>query len=841
MPSRRDRKHIILTKPPRVDKYTPHGKKITPKDFERPANRQLHGAKLTRELTGVVAEAELRSHAAGVSVTGSVPGVYVQFESQPGVDLQTSTLDAQKQGVELVAVREVLLGADGDKRVQVATVFVPLGSVKHFITKFAKYSSPLPKKKFEHRHEEMLDRIATLRLATLRALWTDDPSYYPHDGEATWWELWLRRHDGNEVTRVREFTEKVGIRLLGQRLEFEDRIVCLVFGTPEQLSVSLDVLNDIAEVRKAKETAAFFVDQTPAEQGAWVQDLVQRTQPPPSGAPAVCILDTGVNSGHPLIALGLDVADKMAVDPIWGTDDHDGHGTEMAGLALYGNLVPALAGSQPVFLRHRLESVKVLPPHPRTNDPNLYGAIMAEATARSEISAPSRRRCFSMAVTAEDSRDCGQPTSWSAAIDALAAGRAFDPATHGLVYLPQDEAPFGRLFVLAAGNVPVLGRDHILRSDSVPVHDPGQAWNALTVGACTDLAFVKDPQWAGWQPVARGGDLSPWSTTSIPFAKEWPSKPDVVFEGGNVVVNGNGDVDYPVPELSLLSTYFRPALKPLVLTWATSAACSQVSRMCAIIAAEYPGFWPETIRSLVVHSAEWTPQMWRHIRTNAGKKEIARSLLRRFGHGVPSLDRCLRSAANALTLVAQGTIAPFENGKMREMHLYELPWPTDVLQGLGATNVVLRVTLSYFVEPNPARRGWQKRFKYQSHGLRFEVKRPTEDVDDFRKRINEKALDEEDDKKPSAIQDHGWALGDLAQTRGSIHSDVWEGSAAELADRGVVGVYPVSGWWKEQQKKDRSGKGVRYALLVSIETPGVDVDIWTPVANEVGVVTPIET
>ncbi len=31
------------------------------------------------------------------------------------------------------------------------------------------------------------------------------------------------------------------------------------------------------------------------------------------------------------------------------------------------------------------------------------------------------------------------------------------------------------------------------------------------------------------------------------------------------------------------------------------------------------------------------------------------------------------------------------------------------------------------------------------------------------------------------------------------------GSAAELADRGVIGVYPVSGWWKEQPKRDRSG------------------------------------
>ncbi len=59
--------------------------------------------------------------------------------------------------------------------------------------------------------------------------------------------------------------------------------------------------------------------------------------------------------------------------------------------------------------------------------PELYGAITAEATARPEVQAPRRTRHFSLAVTAEDMRDRGQPTSWPAAIDALAAGRAFDP------------------------------------------------------------------------------------------------------------------------------------------------------------------------------------------------------------------------------------------------------------------------------------------------------------------------------------------------------------------------------------------------------------------------------
>jgi len=175
---------------------------------------------------------------------------------------------------------------------------------------------------------------------------------------------------------------------------------------------------------------------------------------------------------------------------------------------------------------------------------------------------------------------------------------------------------------------------------------------------------------------------------------------------------------------------------------------------------------------------------------------------------------------------------------MREMHLYELPWPKDVLQQLGETAVRLKVTLSYFIEPNPARRGWRGRYQYASHGLRFEVKHPTESVGEFRKRMNSSALEEEESRPSLGSGSSEWYLGVQARNTGSIHSDLLRGIAADLAERGVIAVYPVSGWWKDQPKRDRSYEGARYALIVSIETDAEDVDIWTPVATEIGI--PVE-
>ncbi len=833
MPAPRNRRHILVRKPPGREDYTPHPRRIELPPPPPPANRRRHAAALKASLREAQQGAQERRRAAEIEVHGAEPGLYVEFDSQPGVELKLESLEDRRKGIELVAVTKHQT-ADGVVTER-ATVFVPDGAVKHFIGRFDQYATERTTKG-EPRHREMVDRIASLRLATLRALWTDAPEAYAREDEAIWWEVWLRRHDGDELQRLAEFAGLARVQLSDRRLEFEDRVVTLAFATARQLSGSLDVLNDLAELRRAKESAGFIANLSAAEQADWLRDARERMRPAETDAPAVCVLDTGTNRGHPLLEASLAEADTHACDPTWGKNDHDGHGTEMAGLALYGDLGPVLSRPEPVHLSHVLESVKILPPPSAPpNRPELYGAVTAEAAGRVEVQAPDRRRAFSVAVTADDERDQGQPSSWSAALDALAAGRSFDPTSHGLVYLDGDR-PVPRLFVVCAGNVTALDANHLDRSDTEPVHGPGQAWNALTVGAHTDLALPDaDPQWEGWKPLAHPGELSPWSTTSVPFADAWPIKPDVVFEGGNIVRDEDGRLDFPVPALSVLTTYYRPTDKPFVLSWATSAAEAQVARIAGMITAEYPDFWPETVRALIVHSAEWTPTMRVHLRDAGDRKRARLRLARRYGFGVPSLDRALRSANDALTLVAQARISPFTGGKMNEMHVHALPWPRAALEGLGETPVTLRVTLSYFIEPNPARRGWKRRHRYASHGLRFEVKTPTETIADFRKRLNRRALEEEEERPDTTSDSPDWFLGAQARNRGSIHSDIWVGTAADLAERGYVGVYPVSGWWKEQPRRDRSAYGARYSLVVSIATAAVGVDIWTPVAVEVGV------
>src|SRR5260370_5666656 len=130
------------------------------------------------------------------------------------------------------------------------------------------------------------------------------------------------------------------------------------------------------------------------------------------------------------------------------------------------------------------------------------------------------------------------------------------------------------------------------------------------------------------------------------------------------------------------------------------------------------------------------------------------------------------------TLFRSDTIVPYQleksKVKLKELKLHKLPWPADELEALGEVAVEMRVSLSFFVEPNPSRRGWQSKFRYQSHGLRFAVKGASEDEVRFNQRINklDRLEDFDEDESLSDPDKNEWQIGAVLRARGSVHSDV---------------------------------------------------------------------
>ena len=816
-------RHFILDEVTEVEGY-----RMPPRDIDPlvvpERNRRLHGTTLQRQLGELHSEADSARQAQQRAGIEEGLGLRIEFASFPGVELAFESLAREHWGIELLNVRH-----DGDRTY--ATVFVPDGKLTHFERLIQNYLAEKHDSAGRLRdNKRLINTIREIRVASLRALWTDTGDAFPTESEdVIGWEVWLpvRQDRSATVGSFRRLAEAQEMRVAPGALSFPERTVLLVSASVEQMQRSILTLNSIAELRRAKETAEFFDSLEVQEQHLWMDDLIGRASFPGNSTdvPYVCLLDTGVSRGHPLLTSALAPNDLHTVEPAWQVGDNDGHGTEMAGLALAGDLTGLLAGNTPVEITHRLESVKLLPRGGSGgNDPQHHGHLTVQAVSRPEVTAPARLRVFAMAVTARDNRDRGRPSAWSSAVDSLAAD------SHGYGAHP-------RLLVVSAGNVkdPAAWSRYPGSNDSDGVHDPAQAWNALTVGAYTELVRITEPDAEDYEPIAPQGSLSPFSTTL---------KPDVMFEGGNAAKDALGAVW--LPSLSLLTTDHRPPARLFTTSNATSAATALAARLSVQVMAFYPGLWPETIRALVVHSAEWTDAM-RSAFLPSGRqptKADYRHLVQRCGFGVPDLARALWSVANSLTMVVQETLCPFERepGRQyaahRDMHLHNLPWPQDALEDLGDTEVELRVTLSYFIEPNPSERG-RSRYRYESHGLRFDVKRPYESVYEFRRRINAAARNAER-RDPQPGDDDQWLVGTQARHRGSLHSDIWRGSAADLASRGFIAVYPALGWWKTPTALERYTRDARYALVISIRAPAVDVDLYTEVANRVAAPVEVE-
>ncbi|MFT4547956.1 MAG: hypothetical protein ACI9UA_003011 [Pseudoalteromonas tetraodonis] len=793
----------------------------------RAQDRPVHAEHVKTSLEAAWGEAKDR-----VAVAHSTrQGVYLEFSSEPGFELVLRSLESRQAGIKLLNVHTE--GEEG-REVTRATVFIPQDKSAHFLQKAIAYATEDNKPKEDGsttpKNAPLIESIGDVRAALLESsFWQDSPDRLPGQSPE-WVEAWLSSEDLGAIEAFNQVCADQGIERGEGSLSFPERTVLLILASRQQLEALIEHVDSIAEFRAAREVATFIVEQDNADQVQWVDELLGRTSLDQSNDVCVLVLDHGVNNGHRLLEPLLPDEDCHAADPEWGTSDDHGHGTLMAGTAAYGDILHCLETGEPIVIRHGLESAKILPPPPEENPRRLWGHFTARGISRAEIQAPNRKRVICMAVTSDDELNRGRPSSWSGQIDELAAGYEDDRR---------------RLIILSGGNVrdPEEWKRFPDSNITREVHDPAQAWNALTVGAFTEKTLISDPLLSSYSALAESGDLSPFSSTSAMWPhRKWPIKPEVLFEGGNVAMGPNDSV-YDTDDLKLLSTYHDPQEAQFAPSDATSAASAQAAWMAARLQAEYPDAWPETIRGLIVHSADWTDtQKRKYLRSTAkgGYYQLAKIC----GYGVPNLDSAISCAANSLSLICQAELQPFDKHATqsryisKDMHVYRLPWPVEVLRELGELPIKMRVTLSYFVEPSPGEVGWKDRYRYASHGLRFELNGAGEDEESFVQRINRKARDDDEHPGTEGASDH-WMLGE-SRNVGSIHSDVWSGTAAQLANTNLIVVHPSVGWWRERPHLGKFDKQARYSLIVSFSLPGKEIDIYTPVAVQLGIPTPIE-
>lgn len=781
-------------------------------------DRIEHSQRLISALNTIWAQAQIRtSQRTAISLPNKY-GTYLEFKSQAGYDLITKSLEDVRQGVRLLNIRQ--LGED-ENRETLATVYVPAGKENFFLRKLEQYATQQTERSGNPKNQKLVNSIEDIRLAILDSLWTDPLDLMPQENP-TWCETWLYINSDSEIITVLSILHDYQIPYKENYISFPERAVILIYADRIQLSELIERIDFLAEFRIGQETASFWVNESNRDQLQWAQDLLNRLSIQESDV-RVCILDTGINNAHQLLNPLLGDSECLTVNPNWGTNDHyraGGHGTLMGGLAIYGKLEDLLDSNSNIEVTHKLCSVKILPPPTHAPTPvELWGEVTNQGISRAEIQLPDDRIVFCMAVTSNTDVDRGRPSSWSGNIDKLAYENG------------------KRLIIVSAGNIidetdwNAYPHSNLTKS----VQNPAQAWNALTIGAFTEKVLLSDPAFSGYAPLAPHGGLSPFSSTSFAWEKnKWPIKPDVVFEGGNILKAPDGQLTDRHEDYALLSTSKNVLTRQFDIINATSAASAQASWMAAKIMKRYPNAWPETIRGLMVHSAAWTDQMLSQFNINLSSKADIKQLIRICGYGIPNLQQSLFTTESSLTFVAQENIQPFTKRDSRyvtnDMHFFRLPWPREELLAMGDTPVELRITLSYFIEPGAGEIGWKDKYRYQSYGLRFDLNNITETEATFKSRINAAAREEDEDFHSESGSDR-WLIGSRGRSLGSIHSDIWKDSAANIASCNLLGIYPVLGWWRQRTNLRKWDSVTRYSLIVSLKTPATNVDLYTPVIN----------
>jgi hypothetical protein len=377
-------------------------------------------------------------------------------------------------------------------------------------------------------------------------------------------------------------------------------------------------------------------------------------RPPPDNAPGIAILDSGLATGHPLLAPA--VGDAQSFLPGHDASDEHGHGTHVAGLALYGDVDEA-ARSRRFLPELRLFSGRILDAR-NENETGFVENQIDEAVRY--FHGGYGCRVFNLSFG-----DRNKPYD----------GRH----VRGLAFtLDRLSRELGVLFVVSAGNVLADQQDGLawknnypdyLAADEWTIVDPATALNVLTVGSLarydqssSSRRYPTDP---AETPIARREQPSP-------FTRHGPTvggaiKPELVAFGGNWALNTRAGAYYIVQRgLGELSTSSRFAAGRLLgEQCGTSFAAPHVAHLAGRLLTELPTAAGNLLKALLVVHAS-VPQ------AGVDASFIDHDSMQNIcGYGRVDSSALFRSLESAVTLLAEARI---EN---KRHHFYEVPIPPD--------------------------------------------------------------------------------------------------------------------------------------------------------------------
>lgn len=552
---------------------------------------------------------------------------------------------------------------------------------------------------------------------------------------------------------------------------------------------------------------------------------------PSAEAPAVCVIDSGIQEGHVYLAPAIDIATSRCFLPgATPTDVADfvapaGHGTRVAGAVLYGETVPRDGTPQLPFW---IQNARVLDQHNRMPEELFPPAAIRAAVEHFHLNGRNTR-VFNHSINATAPSRTRYMSAWAAEIDKLCYQHDI------LIVQSTGNVP-------SSGNAPLIGvKEHLIADRQFPAYlcepscrvaNPAQSLQALSVGSVAYGAFES----GGWKSFAEEpGHPSAFSRSG--FGIWGVIKPEVVECGGDAVRTENNPPDVRVgggvpgvcPQL-VRSTMHPPSPAVASDAGGTSFAAPKVARIAAAVQKVLPEEPALLWRALIVQSAQW-PGWAEAILTQlrdpntvfgpnrqALLDQVGR-IIQWIGFGRPDLARATTNTDHRTTFISSG----LADIRARECHIYQIPIPPE-LRGAGDEyDIRIDVTLSYAAQPRRTRRNLRR---YLSTWVDWKSNKLGESIDSFRIRCLK------EDNQPAGANDGSvlpWMLheksdaGHIRSARrncGTVQKDWAVVKSNGLPEHFCIAVVGHEGWNHDPDAT------AQYCLAVTLEIQGQEIPIY---------------
>ncbi|MFZ6654523.1 S8 family peptidase [Undibacterium sp. TJN19] len=562
--------------------------------------------------------------------------------------------------------------------------------------------------------------------------------------------------------------------------------------------------------------------------GKFTTDIVEestlnelRLLPPDDQAPAVCVIDSGIQEHHPLLHPAIDVASSTCFIPgVAATDVGDyvragGHGTRVAGAIIYPKGIPTEGDLK---LNVWIQNARVLDHNNRLSS-SLYPPSYLKSIVKQFHLGPRSTRLFNHSIAAYRPCRLRNVSAWAAAMDWLSwqYDVLFFQSAGNLP--PSSSALPFRLGVLDHLNSGFNYPDYLTRPSS-RIPSPSESLQAITVGSVSHA----DYSGTAGTSFASNNLCSAFSTTGLGV---WSSiKPDVVEYGGDFVRDNSIPPSITTPP-DVCPELVRSTMHGGPLSGRDDVGTSYATPKVTAIGCALQSLLPEEpsllYRALIINSARW-PQ-WAE---NAANKLSA---IQQLGFGIPDVERATQNTAYRVTMITSG----LQSVKSKEAQIYRIPIPDLLRSPAGEFNVRIDVTLSYVAKPRRTRRSIPQ---YLSTWVDWRSIHLGESLESFTNRmlkVGDRTSTTNEGVIPWKIreQDEWGEIIGVRRENGTIQKDWAVLKSHQLPEDLCVAVRGHPGWDKDP---DASAK---YALTISFEAIDEDLEIYSPIETSLRSVIPV--